>query len=87
MLEDRALNTWDSARFVTGMAKRLGVSDVLVVTDPLHCVRTVAAFERAGARGVGGAGVRQPDVARQLGAAGAVRQGAGSAGLVQDKVG
>ena len=48
MLEDRALNTWDSARFVSGMAKRLGVSDVLVVTDPLHCVRTVAAFERAG---------------------------------------
>ncbi|MFL6032826.1 MAG: YdcF family protein [Rubrobacteraceae bacterium] len=48
MLEDMALNTWDSARFVTGMAKRLGVSDVLVVTDPLHCVRTVAAFERAG---------------------------------------
>jgi uncharacterized SAM-binding protein YcdF (DUF218 family) len=48
MLEDRALNTWDSARFVTDMAKRLGVSDVLVVTDPLHCVRTVAAFERAG---------------------------------------
>jgi uncharacterized SAM-binding protein YcdF (DUF218 family) len=48
MIEDRALNTWDSARFVTGMAKRLGVSDVLVVTDPLHCVRTVAAFERAG---------------------------------------
>jgi uncharacterized SAM-binding protein YcdF (DUF218 family) len=48
MLENRALNTWDSARFVTDMAKRLGVSDVLVVTDPLHCVRTVAAFERAG---------------------------------------
>jgi uncharacterized SAM-binding protein YcdF (DUF218 family) len=23
---------------------------VLVVTDPLHCVRTVAAFERAGLR-------------------------------------
>jgi uncharacterized SAM-binding protein YcdF (DUF218 family) len=48
MLEDRALNTWDSALFVTVMAKRLGVNDVLVVTDPLHCVRTVAAFERAG---------------------------------------
>ena len=47
-LEDRALNTWDSARFVAGMAKGLGVRDVLVVTDPLHCVRTVAAFERAG---------------------------------------
>jgi uncharacterized SAM-binding protein YcdF (DUF218 family) len=49
-LEDRALNTWDSARFVAGMAKGLGVGDVLVVTDPLHCVRTVAAFERAGLR-------------------------------------
>ena len=48
MLEVRALNTWDSARFVTGMAKRLGVRDVLVVTDPLHCVRSVAAFEQAG---------------------------------------
>jgi uncharacterized SAM-binding protein YcdF (DUF218 family) len=48
ILEDSALNTWDSARFVASMAKRLGVRDVLAVTDPLHCVRTVAAFERAG---------------------------------------
>jgi uncharacterized SAM-binding protein YcdF (DUF218 family) len=47
-LEDRALNTWDSARLVAGMAERLGATGVLVVTDPLHCVRTVAAFERAG---------------------------------------
>jgi uncharacterized SAM-binding protein YcdF (DUF218 family) len=46
--EDRALNTWDSARLVAGMASKLGVRSVLVVTDPLHCVRTVAAFERAG---------------------------------------
>ncbi len=45
ILEDRALNTWDSARLVAGMAEKLGV---LVVTDPLHCVRTVAAFEKAG---------------------------------------
>jgi len=50
VLEDRALNTWDSARLVAGLAKRLGVDRVLVVTDPLHCVRTVAAFERAGLR-------------------------------------
>ena len=48
LLEDRAMNTWDSARLVAGMAEKLGVGDVLVVTDPLHCVRTVAAFERAG---------------------------------------
>jgi uncharacterized SAM-binding protein YcdF (DUF218 family) len=48
VLEDRALNTWDSARLVEGIARKLGVRSVLVVTDPLHCVRTVAAFERAG---------------------------------------
>jgi uncharacterized SAM-binding protein YcdF (DUF218 family) len=48
ILEDRALNTWDSARLVAGMADKLGVRSVVVVTDPLHCVRTVAAFERAG---------------------------------------
>lgn len=48
VLEDRALNTWDSARLVAGIAQKLGVESVLIVTDPLHCVRTVAAFERAG---------------------------------------
>ena len=48
LLEDRALNTWDSARLVARMADKLGVKSVVVVTDPLHCVRTVAAFERAG---------------------------------------
>jgi uncharacterized SAM-binding protein YcdF (DUF218 family) len=48
VLEDRALNTWDSARLVASMARKLGVRSVLVVTDPLHCVRAVAAFERAG---------------------------------------
>lgn len=48
LLEDRALNTWDSALLVSKMARRLGIDGVLVVTDPLHCVRTVAAFEEAG---------------------------------------
>jgi uncharacterized SAM-binding protein YcdF (DUF218 family) len=48
VLETRALNTWDSAWLVAGMAQKLGVGGVLVVTDPLHCVRTVAAFERTG---------------------------------------
>ena len=48
LIEDRALNTWDSARLVAGMAEKLGVGGVLVVTDPLHCVRAVAAFEKAG---------------------------------------
>jgi len=46
--EERALNTWDSARLVAGMAEKLGVKSVVVVTDPLHCVRSVAAFRQAG---------------------------------------
>jgi uncharacterized SAM-binding protein YcdF (DUF218 family) len=48
LLEDRALNTWDSARLVAGMADKLGVRSVVVVTDPLHCARAVAAFRKAG---------------------------------------
>ena len=48
LLEDKALSTWDSALLVSKMARRLGIDAVLVVTDPLHCVRTVAAFEEAG---------------------------------------
>ena len=48
LLEDRARNTWDSAQLVAGMADKLGVERVVVVTDPVHCVRTVAAFRRAG---------------------------------------
>jgi uncharacterized SAM-binding protein YcdF (DUF218 family) len=48
LLEDRALNTWDSARLVARIADKLGVGSVVVVTDPLHCVRTVAAFRKAG---------------------------------------
>ncbi len=46
--EDRALNTWGSALLVAQIARTRGIEEVLVVTDPLHCVRTVAAFERAG---------------------------------------
>ena len=46
--EDRALSTWESARLVAKIARGLGIEGVLAVTDPLHCVRTVAAFERAG---------------------------------------
>jgi uncharacterized SAM-binding protein YcdF (DUF218 family) len=48
--EDRALNTWESAVLVAGIARSRGIDEVLVVTDPLHCVRTVAAFRRAGLR-------------------------------------
>ncbi len=50
LMEDEAKSTWDSARLVAPMAAGEGVSEVLVVTDPLHCVRTVAAFRRVGLR-------------------------------------
>ena len=48
VLEDKALNTWDSARLVAEDARRRGILTVRVVTDPLHCVRTVEAFGEAG---------------------------------------
>ena len=47
-LEDEAESTWDSARLVAGLVAGEGGKEVLAVTDPLHCVRTVAAFRRAG---------------------------------------
>lgn len=48
VLEDRALSTWDSAWLVAAIARRLGIESVRVVTDPLHCVRTVEALREAG---------------------------------------
>lgn len=48
LIEDKAESTWDSARFLAGVLEGEGVGEVLVVTDPLHCVRTVAAFGRVG---------------------------------------
>lgn len=46
--EAKAHNTWDSAVEVAGIARRRGMREVLVVSDPLHCVRGVAAFTAAG---------------------------------------
>jgi cobalamin biosynthesis protein CobD/CbiB len=37
---------------VAEIARRIGVGEVFVVTDPLHCVRTVACFGRVGLRAV-----------------------------------
>ena len=47
-VEDQAKSTWDSARLVAPIAAAESVSEALVVTDPLHCVRAAAAFERVG---------------------------------------
>jgi vancomycin permeability regulator SanA len=46
--EDAAGSTWESAVRVAEIARRRGFNEVLVVTDPLHCVRTVASFGRVG---------------------------------------
>jgi uncharacterized SAM-binding protein YcdF (DUF218 family) len=46
--EGIARSTWESAVQVARMSHRKGISRVLVVSDPLHCVRVVSAFERAG---------------------------------------
>ena len=48
VLEDRALSTWGSAWLVAEIAGRRGIGAIRVVTDPLHCVRTVEAFAEAG---------------------------------------
>jgi uncharacterized SAM-binding protein YcdF (DUF218 family) len=45
--EEEARNTWESALEVAEISRRRGVGKVLVVSDPLHCVRTVSAFGRA----------------------------------------
>ena len=46
--EEMASSTWESALRVAEIAASRGIGEVLVVTDPLHCIRTVAAFERVG---------------------------------------
>jgi vancomycin permeability regulator SanA len=46
--ERSARSTWESAIEVAEIARKEGTIAVLVVSDPLHCVRTVSAFGRAG---------------------------------------
>jgi uncharacterized SAM-binding protein YcdF (DUF218 family) len=46
--EDIARSTWESAVQVARISRREGIAEVVVVSDPLHCVRVVSAFERAG---------------------------------------
>ena len=48
MPEDTARSTWESAVSVAEIAHHRGIGEVLVVTDPLHCVRTVASFGKVG---------------------------------------
>ena len=57
LLEAEAGSTRESARLVAEMARGRGIRSLLVVTDPLHCVRAMEAFR------VGGFGARASPVA------------------------
>jgi vancomycin permeability regulator SanA len=46
--EERGRSTLDSARRVAELARSASIEDVLIVTDPLHCVRAVSMFKDAG---------------------------------------
>ena len=46
--EETARSTWESAVRVAEISRRRDIAEVLVVSDPLHCVRVVSAFDRAG---------------------------------------
>lgn len=48
LLEGEAQSTRESARLVAVMARERGIRNVVLVTDPLHCVRAVEAFRAEG---------------------------------------
>jgi uncharacterized SAM-binding protein YcdF (DUF218 family) len=48
LAEERGRNTQESARLVAKLARVVSIEDVLVVTDPLHCIRAVSMFREAG---------------------------------------
>jgi len=48
LLEAEAGSTRESARLVAEMARGRGIRNLLLVTDPLHCVRAVEAFRVEG---------------------------------------
>lgn len=48
LLEEEATSTRDSARLVTEVARARGIRSLVLVTDPLHCVRSVGAFRAEG---------------------------------------
>ena len=48
LLEEEASSTRDSARLVVEVARARGIRSLVLVTDPLHCVRSVGAFRAEG---------------------------------------
>ena len=50
ILEDEARNTWDSAVLVAKILRHRQLGPVRVITDPLHCPRTVRSFREVGVK-------------------------------------
>jgi uncharacterized SAM-binding protein YcdF (DUF218 family) len=48
LLEEEARSTRESARLAAAIARERGIRNLLLVTDPLHCVRAVEAFRVEG---------------------------------------
>lgn len=48
LAEGEATSTRESARLVAALARRESIENLVVVTDPLHCVRAVEAFRAEG---------------------------------------
>ena len=48
LIEDQARSTRESARLVAAMATGRGIQNLVLVTDPLHCVRAIEAFRVEG---------------------------------------
>ncbi len=76
--EGEARSTRESAQLVADMARVRGIRDLLLVTDPLHCVRAVEAFRVEGFEAQASPvysspmwhrrGLRQGQFAREVGA-------------------
>ncbi len=48
LLEEKARSTRESAQLVASMARGRGIRHLLLITDPLHCVRAVETFRVEG---------------------------------------
>ena len=48
LIEEEARSTRESARLVAAMAEERGIQGVVLVTDPLHCVRAIEALRTEG---------------------------------------
>jgi uncharacterized SAM-binding protein YcdF (DUF218 family) len=48
LLEEKAQSTRDSARLVAALARERDIRSLVLVTDPLHCVRSLGAFRAEG---------------------------------------